>query len=144
MGITNNRLRWLIDINVFMTPISHINFNTNTVDALAVRQGYRTSSGAQNDEISFDLVLAKGTWSIETMYFKNTDSGIISVQIDGAQQGTIDTYAAALSRNNRSTISGIVISQAGKHRLTLKMTAKNASSTNYYGRIQHIQARRTA
>lgn len=144
ISITNERLPWLIDINVFMTPISHVNWNTNTQSETMLRSGYRTSAGAINNEISYDLVLAEGTWSVELLYLKGPDAGIFSIQIDSVDKGTIDAYTAGTSDDNRSTVTGIVVSEAGKHRLTLKMAAKNASSSNYYGRIQHIQLRRTA
>ena len=145
MSITRDRMPWLIDVNVFMTPISHTNFNTNTAtDINAIRNGYRSSSGAQNDSISFDVILAAGTWDIELLHLKSTNHGIFSVQLDDVAQGTIDAYNASGTYNNHSSVTGINISTSGKKRLTLKMAMKNASSSSYYGRIQHIQLRRTA
>lgn len=139
----DTNMPWLEDINTFMTPISHVNWNTNTVSNSAIRNGWRESSGAQNDEMSFDLILTAGTWDVELLYIKDSSNGIFSVQFDGIEKGTIDSYAAAVSYNNRTTVSGIATVTSGKMRLTLKMATKNVSSTSYFGEIQHIQLRRT-
>lgn len=144
MTITKDKLDWLIDVTVFMTPISHTNFNTNTSSTGAIRNATRDSSGAQNDSISFDVVLATGTWTVELLYRKNTDAGVYSVQFGGVEKGTIDGYAAASSYDNLSTVSGITLGVSGKIRLSLVMATKNASSSNYKGYLQHIQLRRTA
>jgi hypothetical protein len=144
LAIDNDKLPWQIDINVFMTAISHVNWDTNTVDSNCIRNGYKSSTGAQNAEINFDLPIAAGTWTIELLHVKSTTHGIFSVQIDGIEVGTADAYSASAVFNNRTSVSGVVIATAGKHRLKLKMTTKNVSSGGYFGAIQHIQLRRTA
>lgn len=144
MAITADKLDWLWDVNVFMTPISHTNWNTNTVNTSAIRNGFRVSSGAQNDATAYDVTLAAGTWSIEVLHVKGTDTGTYSVQLGGVEKGTIDGYNGSTTYNNRTTISSIAVASTGKVRLSLVMATKNASSSSYYGRIQHIQLRRTA
>lgn len=139
-----DKLPWLIDINSFMTPISHVGWNTNTLYSSAIYNGSRTSSGAQNAEINFDVVLGAGTWTIEAMYMKSSGSGIYTFQIDGATVGTIDTYLASTTYNNLSSISNISIINTGKKRLKIIMATKNSSASGYFGYIQHIQLRRTA
>lgn len=143
MSITNNRLPWLIDINVFMTPISHINWNTSSVNTSAIKNGWRYSSNAQNDEINYDVILAKGTWTIEALHHKGATHGIASVQLDGVQVGTMDAYAGVDTYNQRSSVTGVAVTRAGKYRLKFKMSTKNASSTAYSMYLQHIQLRRT-
>jgi hypothetical protein len=144
MAITNSRLPWLIDINVFMTPINHVGWNTNTVNTNCIRNGIKSSNGSQNNEISFDVILAVGTWTIELMHMQQSLCGIYTALIDGISVGTIDGYTASIAYSVRSSVTGVTITSAGKHRLTLRMATKNASSTGYYGQIQHIQLRRTA
>jgi hypothetical protein len=150
----------LVDIDVFMTPISHVNFDTNTVQSLALYCGYRVSSSAQNDEINFDVVLAAGTWTFELMYVKQTGGGgIFTVQLStdasaftsigsapyNASGSTIDSYTAgATTYNVLGSLTGITIATTGRYRLKLLMATKNAGSANYTGVIQHIQLRRTA
>ena len=137
---------WLHDIDVFGTAISHVNWDTTRVlgGNVAVYGATKDSSGAQNDEINWDRVLIAGTWTVELMYEKDPNMGIFSVQFDGVEKGTIDGYTAGTSFDNRSSVTGIVVATTGKVRLKLKMATKNASSASYYGRIQHVQLRRTA
>jgi len=143
-GITN-LTPWLIDIDVFMTPISHVNWNNVIVNTSAVYNAYQKSSGVQNDEINFDVVLGAGTWDIEVMHAIDSDRGIYTVYLDDLNCGVFSGYTGlTLFVNSKSTISGIVISETKNYRLKLRMESKIAFSTGYYGAIQHIQLRRTA
>ena len=137
---------WLIDIDVFMTAVSHVNWDTIQMDTTNNIYGAQKNSGGfQNDEINFDVVLGIGTWTFELLYSKDSNRGIYTVSLDvTGTLGTIDAYAAAGSFNNRSSITGVSVASNGKQRLKLKMATKNASSSAYYGSIQHIQLRRTA
>ncbi len=134
---------WLIDIDVF--PIAtNTNWASKALDPTYYYGGSRYTSGAQNDQISWPVVLSAGTWTIEVVCFKNSANGIISLQLDGVEVGTVDTYAGSGSANNFVQVAGITVSVAGKKTLTLKMTSKNASASNYYGNIQHVRLLRTA
>lgn len=144
MAITNNKLPWQHDINVFMTPIAQTNWITNTVDTNCIRNGIRVSTGAQNAETNYDLILAKGTWTVELLHTAQNNAGIYTVQLDGVTVGTIDGYSAPTTRNTRSSITGVVVAKTQKYRLKLLMATKNASSASYTGILQHIQLRRTA
>lgn len=147
----------LIDIDPFPTAVSQTNWDTNVTN-VGMYYAIKRSTGAQNALIQFDVVLAAGTWTLELIHAKNTDYGIatVSLSTDGtsftdvgtapysASGSTIDMYAASGSSDNRSSITGIVIATTGRYCLQLKMATKNASSTNYYGGLQHLQLRRTA
>lgn len=135
---------WLINVSVDMTAISHVNWDTNTVQLGSVYRLLKSSSGAQNDEINFDVSLAAGTWTFELIHAKGTNYGIITIQLDGSTIGTIDSYAASASINDRTQITGVAVVNSGKKRLKLLMATKNASSTNYVGAIHHLQFKRTA
>lgn len=139
----DSALDWLIDVGVFEQASSHTNWDTLSINASSLLTCAKTSSGAQNDEINFDLILARGTWDIELLFTKNTSYGIYSVQINSVEKGTIDGYDASNTFNNLSTISGVDIPQTAKYQLKLKMATKNASSSNYTGAVNHIQLRRT-
>lgn len=144
-ALSQDLLPWLISVDVFQTPISHTNWNTNTATASASAYGfYRASSGAQNDEINYDVVLATGTWTVELVYVKDPSGGIFSVQFDSVEKGTIDSWAASDSVNNRASVTGIAVPNTALIRLKLKMATKNASSAGYAGLLHHIQLRRTA
>lgn len=143
-GLLDSLLPWNIGIDVFMTAVSYVGWNTLFVDTGCVYNGYMGSSGAQNDEINFDVALASGTWTFELIHVQSSNVGIYTVSLDGTSIGTIDGYSAGTTKNVRTQISGVVVATTGKRRLKLKMATKNASSGNYSGFIQHIQFKRTA
>lgn len=134
----------LIDVSVFMTPASHVNWNTLTVSTTALYNGYKQSASTINSEISFDVALDAGTWTVELLHVKASDSGIYHVQIDGVDQGTVDGYNAATSVNQLGSVTGVIIDAQKRVTLTLKIASKNASSSNYVARLQHVQLRRTS
>lgn len=135
---------WLIDIDPLPTAIAQTNWDTLSHDTLSTYAGYKTSSGAQNAEINWDVLLAAGTWTVELIYVKSSTAGIISVQFDAVEKGTVDSYNASTVYDNRASITGVVIAATAKVRLKLKMATKNASSSSYIGFIAHVQLRRTA
>lgn len=140
----NNSYPWLVDVDVFMTPISHTNWNTNTFGG-GEGTGRKGSTGAQNAAISFDVVLAAGTWTFELMHVEDTDRGIYTVALGGTDIGTIDGYnALGAVYNVLDSITSVNVREPVKQRLTLTMKTKNAGSSSYVGSIQHIQFRRTA
>jgi hypothetical protein len=134
---------WRIDI-VPLTASGHTNF-TNIFYAAVQAAVSRGSTGAQNAEIYWDLLLSAGTWTFSLVHNKNTDQGIYSVQLDAVEVGTIDAYNAGGSTNNNiSAVTGIVVASTGVKRVKLKMATKNASSSNYYGTFQFLSLHRTA
>lgn len=143
-NVANNLMQWQVGVDVFMTPVSHTGWNTPVSSAGRLYLGTMQSSGAQNDEISFDVVLAAGTWTFELIHEQDTGIGIYTVLFNGTSIGTIDGYAAVLTTNTRSRVSGISTTSSGKLRITLRIATKNASSSGYGGRINHLKLIRTA
>lgn len=140
---------WLIDIDVFMTPISQVNWsalNYGTGAGLEIAHNGRvSSSGAQNAEINFDVVLGIGTWTFELLHHADSNRGIYTVTWGASSVGTIDGYnVLGFTPNQRSAITGFAAPENGMRRLKLKMATQNASSSSYFGDISHIQLRRTA
>lgn len=118
------------------------NLGENTSQALNV---YRTSSGAQNAEIGWDVLMDAGTWTIGVLGTKDTDLGIYTALIDGVVVGVVgDGYAAARAYNNAMSLAGVVIAAAGRKRVSLKMATKNAASSNYFGQITQVTLVKTA
>lgn len=140
----DDALPWLIDVDVVEQAVSHVGFDNIQANTLALLNLGKYNSSTQNDEINFDLVLAQGTWDVEVMHDTGASRGIISVQFDGVEKGTIDPYNASISYNNLSSVTGIAVAVSAKVRLKLKIATKNASSSGYFCQIQHIQLRRTA
>jgi hypothetical protein len=104
------------------------------------------------------VLLAAGTWTFALIYEKNTDQGIVTVQLstDGstfvsvgqapysASGSTIDTYGASATYGNRATLTGITIAATGIYRLKLLLATKNASSSSFVGRINNALLQQTA
>lgn len=102
-----------------------------------------TSAVAVNDAIAWDVVLAAGTWDAHFWVRRSTNTGIITLNQDGASQGTVDTYAAAAAAAKLS-ITGWTVATTGKKRMQLLMATKNGSSSNYVLTLFAIEFRRTA
>lgn len=100
-------------------------------------------SAAQNDAISWKIVLSAGTWDIHLHVRKSTNTGIFTVKIDGASVGTADSYAAAAAYGKIS-VTGVSVASDGVKTLQLLMATKNASSSGYLGELFGISLRRTA
>jgi len=101
------------------------------------------SSTAQNDAISWKVGLSAGTWNITIHCRKSTNTGIFTVNLDGASVGTVDSYGAAVAYGKIS-VTGFSVPTSGAHVVQLKMATKNASSSGYLGEIMAISLRRTS
>lgn len=133
--IAVDSLPWSIDCDVFMTAIAFTNWDTIVMDATCLHGGYKRSNGTNGDAISFDVVLAAGTWVVELMHVRAVDCGTYNITLGATSLGTISGTGATLA-NKRDAAAGVAIAQTGKHRLTLAMTGSG------YGKIQHIQLKR--
>lgn len=106
----------------------------------AVEPVEMTSSGAQNDEITFKVNLAPGTWEIAMYHSKDGNRGIYSFYIDDVLITTVDGYAAALSGmvRNSTSFSDLSRTWPSVKELKIKMASKNAASAGYYACIQTV------
>lgn len=91
----------------------------------------RSTNHNDGDGFSQDIWLAGGTYTLEIIYVKANNAGIIDVYVDNNLQGSIDEYAAATSYDNSVQFTGISLA-AGKHVLKFVVNGKNASSANHY------------
>lgn len=156
LGVASGAVAWrsIDDIypwRALILPAYGNDGNTNwasaTVGAGQWGFGGAYSTGAQNAEISFNVTLAAGTYEMHWVFDYGPDYGQYFFFVDGVQHtGTflIDGYAAGLIPGNLTSNSGITVTGSGKHVIKFKMSSKNASSTNYVGKIWFIQLRRTA
>lgn len=97
--------------------------------------GYGNSAGTQNSELAADVWLDTGTYKFALVYVKDSNAGIIDVQLDTVSKGTIDGYAAATAYNTYSELTGIAVTSGLKVFRTICST-KNASSTGYSQYLQ--------
>lgn len=100
------------------------------------------SSHANNDQIDYLASFSGGTYSIRIVYRRDTNRPILDFLLDGTSKATQDSYGAtsdALIWN----ITGIAIT-AGSHTISIKVSNKNGSSSDYYASFSSIGIWRTA
>jgi len=90
------------------------------------------TSNAQNDEISLGHfhVPSSGNYSVLILYYSNPDAGIAHAMVNGADEGTLDMYAAGAVANVIGTIDMGTLTAGLKH-ISLKAATKNGSSAGY-------------
>lgn len=133
-----------IEVDPLTAPTANTNFATLAVGTTRFKNGARNASGAQNAEISWDLVIAAGTWVLSLMHHTGNTRGIYSIQIDGVEVATIDGYSAGSVDNVLTDSASFAIATDAVHTIKLKMANKNGSSSSYVGSISGISLRRTA
>ena len=100
------------------------------------------------------MTLTGGTYELSILHLNGSNYGILTCVYWGSgftdvAFGSIDCYAASTSRNNVSTLSGIVVpdtryntTQPNSY-LNLTASTKNGSSSSYNLGIQLVALRRT-
>lgn len=135
-------------INPYLGASANTNWSTLIVPTVTGNStgnvGSRESTGAQNAECTFQVMLATGTWTLYIIALTWASAGIITVSLDAVSQGTIDLYAATLAWGVSKSLTGLASLTSGIHDLNFKMATKNASSANYYGELAAIVLQRTA
>jgi hypothetical protein len=148
---------WTVPVDVFLDSFANTNWSrwyiagatapntggTNSEPNM-FNNGYLTTLGAQNSEVSYRVLLGAGTWTINIMSYRSTDSGIITISFDGVSVGTIDQYNASDSKNALQSLAGVVVASDGVKVVNLKMATKNGSASSYTGRISGMSFVRTA
>jgi hypothetical protein len=125
-------------------PVSNTNFNSLVADSASLMGGYLRSSGAQNAECTFDVVLGDGTWALYLLHHNDSDYGIYTVTLDSTALGTVDGYSAAGANNDVDILTDIRIDSPAKRTLKFVMATKNGSSSSYKGAIQLATFLRTS
>jgi hypothetical protein len=85
---------------------------------------------AVNNYIEWDVVLGAGTYSLRTMWQRNTTSGIATISIDGVDLGTTIDMSGVLATNQVTDVSTPSLA-AGRHQVRYRAAGKNASATSY-------------
>jgi hypothetical protein len=148
----------IVEIDVLSSAAAATNWSTRTQQGTYYYSGSINSSGAQNDSITFDVVLAAGTWKMTVVYVTGTTQGIHKFQLstDGstfadisaspynASAATVDAYNNPGAANNFVTFTSITIATTGRYALRDLMDTKNGSASDYTGTLQHITLVRTA
>jgi hypothetical protein len=139
-------LPWMIDVDVQGSPKSNIGALANFFSSAAwiYRSAMAYTTPAIDNEVTWDVLLAKGTWTLEIMAVTQNQSGIITASLDGTTLGTMDLYTASSTGNVMLSISAISVAESGNKVLKFKMATKNGSSSDYQMILQMVRLRRTA
>lgn len=100
------------------------------------------SNGAQNDEITYPVLLASGTYKLDIWTENNTNMGIITAGL-GDNTATVDLYSGTYDANQREQITGLTVTTAGVKTLSIKSATKNASASAYYITLSILTLTRT-
>lgn len=123
---------------------SHTNWNTLSMNTAWKFGTVLASSGAQNATVTLSFWGPKGAFTLAFSHLTFTNKGIYTVAVDGNTLGTVDGYAASDLPNILDTSLTGIFASTGMHTITFTMATKHASSSAYYGAIQHIQIRMTS
>lgn len=88
------------------------------------------TTGAQNDEVTFDWVGLAGTYTWRMHYLKFSNRAILTIYVDGNSIGTVDQYNAS-ALTGFSEITGITVTGNGAHTVRVVASDKNASASSY-------------
>lgn len=105
--------------------------------------GYLYSNGL-NNEIHYKVYLSTGTWKLIFLVMKNSDECIATIYLNNSDIATFDFYASSIVRIAILSQDNISINTDGLYTLKIKITDKNASSSDYNLRIYGICFMRTA
>ena len=88
------------------------------------------STNAQNDETSYQVRLPPGEYTVSGVFGANINRGIVTIEFDDVDVGTIDLYSASSVPNSvRQSALITVVSTVTK--ITLAVKTKNPSSSGY-------------
>ena len=108
-----------------------------TVDVTTI-----TADGAYRE---WDLGLAAGTYTIDTLHRTQPGNGLMQFSLDGVDVGSaIDGYSAGATNNVAGSSGSFTVAAAGKKTLRLRVNGKSGSATNYGAQIASLMIRRTA
>lgn len=88
------------------------------------------NANTQNSTTDEDHWVAAGTLKIAVIQEANTNKAIASIQFDGVTKSTHDGYAAAVTANSYTEVTGIA-NTAGLKVVRAINATKNASSTGF-------------
>jgi len=105
---------------------------------------WNTMARANGDNLTYNIYLAKGTYTIGLFGNTSNGEGIITLSIDGADVADFDRYSAANVRNVLQVDAGNVVAAGGLKTLNVRVNDKNPASADFFVRIQAIIFWRTA
>lgn len=89
----------------------------------------RQTGSSPGDNWTQEFVLQAGTYTFGARCYKDSSSGIMDIEIDGAAIGSIDLYGAGA--DDTEEIANVEIGDNGLHTLSVSVDTQNASSSGY-------------
>jgi len=106
---------------------------------------YYNSSAADLDNISYQVYMGAGTYTLRILCMKSSAGAIVDIDIDGVEVASVDMYGAAPGEENQLlSATNIVVATAGLKTIRVRADGKNAGSSGYQMRITSITFWRTA
>ncbi|NEP13738.1 MAG: hypothetical protein F6K14_26760 [Symploca sp. SIO2C1] len=90
-----------------------------------------------NDVVRWKVNLNEGSYSLFLLGSPSTNRGIIALEIDNINQGTVDWYSSVF-QYNITKIMPFVITTNGEHFIDLKVVGKNAASSDYFNVVTKL------
>ena len=135
----------IVDINPILRPSGSHQWDRAQINGSSWFNGYRSSfpNGTDESYLEWNLPLQAGTWTIDVVYVKAHDAGILSLSLGGDELGPeIDAYNPVedgIDYNQVATFSNVNVATTGIHTLRIKTAAKNAASAGYFGYLTWIR-----
>jgi len=115
------------------------------VNANQIFNGYymNLATHANNDQVTFPLVLGKGTYDVSMIYITSSNRAKLDVALDGNTIINLDQYSAISTFNVIHRESAVVIRHPTKT-ISFTVNGKNAASSDYYAGCPYMSFRRVA
>lgn len=99
---------------------------------------------ANGDNLTYNIYLAKGTYTIGLFGDMSASEPIITLSIDGADVADFDRYVPGNVRNVLQVDAGNVVAVGGLKTLNMRVNGKNPAGVDFFARLQAIIFWRTA
>ena len=105
--------------------------------------GNQVEQTGLGEYLEYKAMLEPGTYSIEAMLEKTSDSGVLAVYADGVLVGQVDLYNASTVELASTAIPGS-FTVAARGQVTIKLLTSSTNQTGYRKSVGWIYLKRTA
>jgi hypothetical protein len=102
------------------------------------------TADANGDNLTFEVYLDAGTYTIRMVAGKDTDCGITDIYIDAAEVASFDWYAGSGAKSQIQTDTSNTVAAAGLKTITVTVDGKNGSSSAHEVHFDSLAFWRTA
>jgi hypothetical protein len=97
------------------------------------------------DNFSIKVRVPAGTYTVSCFYIKGLNRGVLDMDMDGVEIGSVDGYVAVNAYYTEWSVAGVVLT-AGEHTIRIRVDGKNPASGDYAALIglEGFMLKRTA